>query len=164
METTIAGYNVKIDPDDAEFISDHKWVAVRSATNNPQGRVYFHRYIKTVNGTVIREYLHRDLLKCPSGMCIDLINRDTLDCRKANLRLCTHTINMINRSMQKNNTSGVIGVQWCESRNKWRARIVVNKKTLDLGYYHNKEDAISARREAEAKYGYSEIYEGNHAN
>lgn len=156
MEVLIHDYAVLIDAEDYAFVSSHKWVAVKSK-NNTQGRVYFHRYISTENGVVVREYLHRDLLNCPKGMYVDHINRNTLDCRKDNLRICTHTENMINKSMQKNNTSGVIGVQWCSSRNKWRARIAVRKETIDLGYYNSKEDAIKARKLAESKYGYDKI-------
>ena len=39
-----------------------------------------------------------------------------------------------------------------KSRNKWSARIVFDNKNLYLGRYYNKEDAIKARLQAEAKY------------
>lgn len=52
----------------------------------------------------------------------------------------------------KSNTSGVTGVRWDKSRNKWVASIIFKKKTYYLGRYKNKEDAIKARKEAEEKY------------
>ena len=45
-----------------------------------------------------------------------------------------------------------IGVVYDRNREKWMARIVLNKKDIYLGRYSNKEDAIKARLEAEIKY------------
>lgn len=52
---------------------------------------------------------------------------------------------------QSNNTSGVTGVRWDKSRNKWYAEITFKKKVYYLGRYVNKEDAINVRKEAEEK-------------
>ena len=52
----------------------------------------------------------------------------------------------------KDNTSGCVGVYWNTQRNKWYAQITVNKKTISLGYFYNKADAIKARKDAEIKY------------
>lgn len=35
---------------------------------------------------------------------------------------------------------------------KWRARITVDKHTIELGNYDNFDDAVKARKEAEEKY------------
>ena len=51
-----------------------------------------------------------------------------------------------------NNTSGVTGVRWDKSRQKWYAEIEFQGKKHYLGRYTNKEDAIKARKEAEEKY------------
>ena len=51
----------------------------------------------------------------------------------------------------KNNTSGYKGVSWDKERQKWAAQIVFQGKTYNLGRYYKKEDAISAREEAEEK-------------
>lgn len=56
-----------------------------------------------------------------------------------------------NRKIQKNNTSGVTGVVWHERDKQWQARITYNNKVIYLGGYKNKEDAIKARKEAEAE-------------
>ena len=69
------------------------------------------------------------------------------------LKLATHAQNCINRfNLNRNNTSGVLGVSWCKFRKKWRVQIMVNGKKKHLGYFINKEDAIKARKEAEIKY------------
>ena len=44
------------------------------------------------------------------------------------------------------------GVNFRQDRSKWVANIKIKGKTLSLGFYLNKEDAIRARLEAEAKY------------
>jgi len=77
--------------------------------------------------------------------------------RLSNLRVCNHHVNMVNRSMQGNNKSGTIGVSWLEGRQKWRARIVVNKKSIDLGFFTTKEQAIVARKLGEVTYGYDQL-------
>lgn len=82
----------------------------------------------------------------------DHINRNELDNRKCNLRECTASQNVMNRNKLKNNTSDFIGVNWSEREQKWRARVWVEKKEHNLGYYDNKADAVRARLYAEAKY------------
>ncbi len=58
----------------------------------------------------------------------------------------------MNHKLFKNNTSGTSGVVWLKKSNLWRSRIEINNKSITLGYYKNKEDAIKARKEAEEKY------------
>ena len=82
----------------------------------------------------------------------DHIDRNPLNNRRCNLRPATQSENMHNKSKQRNNTSGIIGVHWKTNDQKWKAQIVVNNKQISLGYYKNKDDAIKARLEAELKY------------
>lgn len=79
-------------------------------------------------------------------------DRNPLNNRRYNLRIATATENAQNSSINKNNTSGFIGVGWNKKTAKWVAYIIVNKKHLHLGYFSNKIDAIKARLNAEAKY------------
>lgn len=53
--------------------------------------------------------------------------------------------------LNKNNKSGVKGVHFDASSKKWKATISFKNKMYYLGRYHNKEDAIKARKEAEEK-------------
>ena len=70
-----------------------------------------------------------------------------------NLRLASNAQNQMNRvNLNRNNTSGVIGVYWDKANKKWRAIIMINGKTKHLGYFINKEEAIKVRKEAEIKY------------
>lgn len=53
------------------------------------------------------------------------------------------------KTVRKNNTSGVPGVDWLSRKQLWRATICFKGKRYYLGGYHRFEDAVKARREAE---------------
>ena len=81
---------------------------------------------------------------------IDHINRDRVDNRLCNLRDVPPLINARNRSLPKNNTSGVMGVSFSKSRDAWVAYIGWRPR-IQLGTFKNKEDAIAARQAAEGR-------------
>ena len=54
---------------------------------------------------------------------IDHINRNKADNRLVNLREVTKKQNQHNKGLQKNNTSGCIGVWWYKKANKWRVQL-----------------------------------------
>ncbi len=80
---------------------------------------------------------------------IDHINGITHDNRIENLRPATHSENMRNRRIAKTSSSGVTGVSWCRTKNRWESRIIIDKKNKRLGYFKTLGEAIEARREAE---------------
>jgi hypothetical protein len=117
----------------------------------------------TVNGNV--GYLHKFLMNPEESEVVDHINRNPFDNRDENLRVCTQSENVINRGLQKNNTSGVRGVAYDKSRDRWIAQIGINNKNIYLGSFANKDDAIKARLIAEEKYFSNMIiYKGDEFN
>lgn len=118
-----------------------------------------HGYIKThfyVDEKKTTAYLHRIILGFKHGdkRKIDHKNRNKVDCRKENLRIATSHTNSMNGSIRKTNHSGIIGVSLnnhCKYK-KWSAELILNNKKVYQKYFENKEDAIKARLEAEAKY------------
>ena len=84
--------------------------------------------------------------------CIDHKNRNKLDNKLSNLRYATNSENQMNRSKQKNNTSGITGVIFYKKTNKWLCNIKINGKLKHLGLFSNKQDAIQKRIESEIKY------------
>ena len=84
--------------------------------------------------------------------CLDHIDRDKLNNHISNLRYATASENNQNKSMQSNNTSGVIGISFYKKTNKWKARIQINGVEKHLGFFNNKDDAITARTNAEIQY------------
>ncbi len=86
------------------------------------------------------------------GVTCDHADRNPLNNRRSNLRPATTEENNRNRTIFKNNTSGIMGVNFEPKRNGWRARLYVNGKRLELGVFKLKDDAIKARLYAELKY------------
>lgn len=89
--------------------------------------------------------LHRYLLNPSKGLTVDHINRNPLDNRRCNLRICTQFENNQN---QKHNTSGCPGVRWHSQGKKWNARITIKGKEKSLGMFNTFEEAVKARYEA----------------
>jgi len=85
---------------------------------------------------------------------IDHINQSKYDNRIDNLRDVDHAVNGRNQLINKNNTSGFAGVCWNKKSKKWEASIMVNYKTMHLGRFTNKEDAINARKQANIKHNF----------
>ena len=61
---------------------------------------------------------------------IDHINGDSTDNRWCNLREVSHVGNSKNQKLRSTNSSGVTGVYWSESRQKWCASITVKGKSI----------------------------------
>jgi hypothetical protein len=85
---------------------------------------------------------------------IDHINQQPADNRIENLRVATKSDNMRNVARTRANTSGATGVVWYKRKAKWHARITVDGRQLSLGYYDRFEDAASARKHADARWGF----------
>jgi hypothetical protein len=71
-----------------------------------------------------------------------------------NLRHASRLCNMRNKSIYRNNKSGVTGVYWSKSKAKYESQIRINGKAKYLGHYHSLIEAVKARWEAEVKYGF----------
>lgn len=66
-------------------------------------------------------------------------------CNPGHLRLATHKQNMENRKgAQRNSKSGIRGVSWDSSRERWRAAIIHNNKQVFCKRYETLEEATAA--------------------
>ena len=86
---------------------------------------------------------------------IDHINQNKGDNKIYNLRDIKHRYNTINISYRKNK-SGVTGVHWCNTSNRWITRINLNKKLIYTKYYKKFIDAVKSRYNGEIEYGLNE--------
>lgn len=135
---TKKGIPVIIDKEDYEKIKGYLWY-----TSKGYALTHF-------KGTTLK--IHRIILNIGEGMVVDHINGNPLDNRKANLRICTQHQNAMNVKKPKNNKSGIKGVRWVENRHKWEAFIGYNRKQIHLGQFDSVDEAVNARKNAEAKY------------
>ena len=78
--------------------------------------------------------------KIPKNKVVDHINRNRLDNRRSNLRLCSISENSRNVGKFKG-TSKFKGVSWKKSKNKWCCQIKVNGNVKHLGLFDNEIDA-----------------------
>lgn len=95
--------------------------------------------------------LHRLLLKAPAGRIVDHKNRDGLDNRRSNLRLCTHAQNMRNRRKHRDTRSTYKGVHQDPRTGRWRAQITHDGSRKHLGLFDDEIQAalqydVAARR------------------
>lgn len=79
---------------------------------------------------------------------IDHIDGNKLNNRIENLREANQSQNGANAKLGKGNKSGVKGVFWWARVGKWQARIMLHRKTYDLGRYDRLEDAEAAVKAA----------------
>ena len=83
---------------------------------------------------------------------IDHINKNKSDNRIENLRKATDSQNQHNRTVSKNNTSGVKNVSWSKRIKKWQVIVMLNNKYNHCGYYSDIELADLVAQEARNKY------------
>lgn len=137
------GQVAMVDNEDYDELNAFKWFAhwvpgtqsFRAARHSPR-----------VNGKQTTIYMHAVVAGTPKGMHTDHANHDTLDNRRANLRICTNSQNQMNHDQQSRNSSGYKGV--AKKGSRWIAQIGVDKKLHYLGTYSDALEAARAYDEA----------------
>ena len=87
--------------------------------------------------------MHRQILVPGYGQEVDHINRNPLDNRRANLRLCARSENAHNQGKHRDNTSGYKGV-FAYRPGMWRARIMADGAVHHLGVFVDPVEAALA--------------------
>lgn len=126
------------DLEDYNKIKDYCWIDSNSG--------YIVSY-ESKNKNII--YLHKFVMDTEQE--VDHRDRRKNNARKSNLRICTHSENMRNVGIKQNNNSGIIGVFYDKTRDKWVSSIDINKQNLRKRFA-NKQEAIKQRLVWEAKY------------
>jgi hypothetical protein len=135
-----------IDDEDFELVRHYKWYACYFP--NVDG-FYAMTRIKGDDWKHGKTLLmHRLILDAPKGVKTDHENKNTLDNRRSNLRVCNSSQNGCNRGKQVNNTTGFKGVSFHAKTNKFRAIIGVNNKLKHLGCFDTAIEASNVYQAA----------------
>ena len=131
------GYVALVDTSDFEFLNQWKWFASKDGD-----QVYAKRSV-TMPGQANRTvWMHRQITGCPDGWSVDHANRNGLDNRKVNLRLCTHGQNCVN-VIKPRRVAPYRGIRKTGS-GSWQVRLRVDGKNKSFETFVSPEDA--ARR------------------
>lgn len=130
--TLTKGQVATIDAADVHLVEGRNWYALAVAG----GGFYAAR---EHDGKMLA--MHRHITAAPKGKDVDHANRDTLDNRRANLRVCTRSQNRANSAARPSKT-GVKGV-W-ERGGRYMASVQKAGRTRHLGPFDTVEAASAA--------------------
>lgn len=141
-----------VDAIDAPEVLKFNWTASKSKTDltyyaaahvtvakNKYSTVPLHKFIAQRMGLAVHKV-------------IDHENRDSLDCRRHNLREALGSANRANSKLAASNKSGFKGVSWDKQTNKWRVGITYKRKFINLGRYEDINQAANVYDKAAIKY------------
>lgn len=129
-----------VDDEDYELVTQYKWHASKRGPNLWYAAVGHPLF----GGS---RYLHRFIVGAKAGQQVDHIDRNGLNCCKSNLRIVTHSQNMMNRGPKAGSVSRYKGVCWHRHYQKWYAQI----SSKCIGYYDDVHEAARAYNEAAKK-------------
>ena len=128
-----------VDDDMWDWLNQWKWCA------NKHKQTFYAQRNEYSKGKCRIIYMHREILNVKKGDLTDHINRNGLDNRKCNLRLCTNSQNSQNRRPYKGKSSIYKGVYYDKQKQKWAAQICRKRiGCLYLGAYFIEIEAAKA--------------------
>lgn len=125
-----------IDDIDRHLLKEYKWRLIHSR----RGKYYIGASAK-IKGKWRILHLHRLIMQPGEGLEVDHINGNSLDNRRENMRVCTHTENARNRKSQSGSFSGIKGVTYNKKTDRYISRIIFNYREIYLGSFKTAEDA-----------------------
>jgi hypothetical protein len=143
------GYVALVDDEDYEELSKYKWHVWKRYSNS---RPYAVRHHTKQDGTHTTVKMHRQVTGAPPDAEVDHRNHDTLDNRRSNLRLVTHTQNQQNRrGASSHSKSGIRNVYYYPEQGLYRVQVRRDRIVYSFGTYQTVEEATkvaeSARKE-----------------
>lgn len=141
------GYSALVDDSDYDMLIEYKW---RAKTDTKKKVVY------AVTGKSVK--MHRMLLKITDAKIqVDHKDRNGLNNRRENLRVCSNSQNQTNKRKKSGKFSSRFkGVHWDKYLNRWKAGLVHNEKKYHLGVYADEIEAALAYDTA-ARYHFGEF-------
>ena len=137
-----------VDADDYYRLVRFRWHAVYNSKTFYAARIERGKTIK----------MHRAIMGAPKELVVDHVDRNGLNNRKGNLRLCSTAENSRNTGSNARGSSRYKGVHWHKRIGKWAAAIQYDKKVYHVGYFGDEIAAAKAydekARELFGEYGF----------
>lgn len=139
------GFITTVEERDYERLNQHKWGVFRGDNTN-----YAIRSMPKKDGKKKVEYMHREILAIKLGRKLtkkemtDHINKDGLDNRRRNLRVCSPRESTVHTGSHKGSSSQYKGVCWSKKREKWEVKMQYRGKQKFLGYFNDEKEAARA--------------------
>lgn len=147
----------KVDKEYVNWMKDYTWY---SEGDSDSSQRYLVSRVKNEKGvhSIVRYHVEimRDELESyeskGSQPVIDHIDGDETNNLKSNMRVVTQSENNMNKRVQRNNTTGFVGVMWHTGKKMWETSITIENESIHLGNYYYLRNALRARIEAENKH------------
>jgi hypothetical protein len=145
------GKTAIVDDEDLDYLSQFRW---HYSGSDKYGYAEKTTYLGGGRKNQKSEhiYLHRFITSAKRDEIVDHINRNRLDNRKENLRVCEKRQNQVNQEMRKDNKSGFKGVCWNRFLNKWQVGISYRGKNIHLGLFTDIKKAAKVYNQAAIKF------------
>lgn len=131
------GFVAIVDESDYAWLNGFKWYAWVTKWG-----VYPRRNVRDGKGRQKGQLMHRLIMDVSDPqILVDHRNRNTLDCRRNNLRVCNDGESVRNRKMGLGK-AGYKGVHF--QRGRWRARVGLNGDRVHVGYFTTAIEAARA--------------------
>lgn|ERR1035437_903649 len=142
---------VKIDIEDIDKLPDAGFNVVCVESGRSYPRLVW-QSSRTQKFEAVR--LSRYVMNCPDDKVVDVVNHDTLDCRKLNLRVCTR-LDDCHNNLGSSRICKYKGVTYRPNRSRpFSAKIGLNGKRITLGYFETElEAAKEYDKQASINYG-----------
>ncbi len=144
-----ADYNETYEVSTDGLVKNKKKGTIRKPTTDKQGY-----NISRLNNTTVAVHRLVALAFIPNPenlSVVDHINGNKMDNRVENLRWLSHSHNAQNAKGHQDSKSKIKGISWSKRRQKWRVRICVDYKEIEIGVYATIDEAQIARKEAVAR-------------
>lgn len=130
-----------VDDADYDWLNSFKWYAHSSKRSG----TYYAIKSSSSGGIKSGTKMHRLILGVNDPkIFVDHEDGNGLNCQRYNIRECTNQQNLMNRGSQVNGQSKFKGVSPYPTRNKFVAKIMINKKQKHIGYYDTEIEAALA--------------------
>lgn len=140
-----------VSDEDYEYLNQWEWHPLKG-TNT-----YYAYRSKVVDGKSNITRMHQEVLKHQGILVneeIDHKDRNGLNNQRDNLESVSRAVNQQRGGVRKDNTSGIKGIDYHITNNRWIARLQINKQRINVGSFRTLEEAEKALLEAKERMNY----------